>query len=106
MHCLVYQLRERGERLPREIAIERGTPGYLKVWGNVFDKGSSRELLAHLEDKPSTFAIDVIPPLSRVRLLAVKGNGFCLRGDERVLVGDGRKATHQIYDQSWWCVPI
>lgn len=106
MLCVVYPLRERGERLTRQDAQARGVHGHLAVWGNVFDRSRSAELLAYVRERLDD-GDDVLPGMSKVRLLRVKGRGFCLSGTEHVRYRDhkGRPAT-ATYEQGWWCVPL
>lgn len=102
----MYPIRHHGEKRPREVILSEGVRGHLAVWGNVFDRTITAELLAYLRPTPSG-GEDVLPPLSKVRLLQVRSRGFLLWGTEHVRYLDhkGRPAT-SVYSQGWWCVPV
>lgn len=103
---MVYRLRERGERLPRDVAEAGGVHGHLAVWRNVFDRSIGAELLACLKERTEG-GVDVVPSLSQVRLLSVKGRGFMLYGSEHIRPLDKRSRDGvAVHRQLWRCVPL
>ena len=104
--CLAYRLYRYGKKLSREQAREGAAEGHLSVWGNVFDRSPTAELLATFSARGDHY-IEVFPPMSRVRLLKVSGPGLMLYGTERVVVSTGSRRTSvdQQFAQAWWCMP-
>lgn len=98
----VHRLRQYGQKLSTDAIRADGQVGRLTVWGNVFDRGKRRELLASFDRADGHGSL---PGLARVRLLAIDRGGVLIAGYERVLVGEGRRAEDAQFRQAWWCVP-
>lgn len=93
MICRIYPLFKNGVKLPREEARAREVQADLEV------QAGPRGLVAfaQIPDRVT----HLLPELSEVRLVQVKGRGFCLAGVEHLYAHWGN-GSHK---QAWWCVP-
>ena len=97
----VYPLREKGQRLAREVVVERGPiAGELLFKERLARSGIYFATL--LVDNAGTYGL---PPLDRAALRKVSPSGFMLFGKEVLTRSPSIKSSAEYWPQVWWCVP-
>ena len=94
MFAIVYRCRREGQLLHRDDIAAEPAHGELQV----YRKGMKRVAVLLGRDGESY----VIPPLDKVRLLAINDRGLLLTGIE-VHPTRGAKGTGPMFPQTWWC---
>ena len=97
----IYRLRHKGERLSREVVLERGPiTGRLLYRERV--TGSGIYLATLVIDTDGTYGL---PPLDRAALRRITPTGLMIFGKEVHTRIPSIKSSTEYFSQVWWCVP-
>lgn len=92
MLCVVFQLRQNGEKLPGDVVRTRPVQGYL-----VMEQRAGWSVHDAMLFKARDSTTELLQRLEYAQVVKVRG-GILMRGFEV-------KTFHENIPQAWWCVP-